>query len=70
MSIPGIKVTRGGRLESISGTVPNPLNFPKGCRFAPRCPYALDKCFDTPPEETVVGNRRVSCHLRREEHEQ
>ncbi|MBQ2455001.1 MAG: ABC transporter ATP-binding protein, partial [Firmicutes bacterium] len=32
MSIPGIKVTRGGRLESIKGTVPNPLNFPKGCR--------------------------------------
>ncbi|MBQ1888902.1 MAG: ABC transporter ATP-binding protein, partial [Firmicutes bacterium] len=44
MSIPGIKVTRGGRLESIKGTVPNPLNFPKGCRFAPRCPWAMDIC--------------------------
>ncbi len=64
MSIPGIKVTRGGRLESIKGTVPNPLNFPTGCRFAPRCPYALDICKDVPPEETVIGNRRVSCHLR------
>lgn len=64
MSIPGIKVTRGGRLESISGTVPNPLNFPKGCRFAPRCPDRKDICMDTPPTETVVGDRRVSCHLR------
>ncbi len=64
MSIPGIKVTRGGRLESIKGTVPNPLNFPKGCRFAPRCPWALDICKDVAPEEMVVGNRRVSCHLR------
>ena len=63
MSIPGIKVTRGGRLESIKGTVPNPLNFPKGCRFAPRCPWAMDICKDVPPEEMVVGNRRVSCHL-------
>ena len=64
MSIPGIKVTRGGRLESIKGTVPNPLNFPKGCRFAPRCPWAMDICKDVPPEEMVVGNRRVSCPLR------
>ncbi|MBQ2455780.1 MAG: hypothetical protein II499_06770, partial [Firmicutes bacterium] len=45
-------------------TVPNPLNFPKGCRFAPRCPWAMDICKDVPPEEMVVGNRRVSCHLR------
>ena len=65
MSIPGIKVTRGGRLESIAGTVPNPLNWPKGCRFAPRCPEALDICFEDEPPEYVCGERRVRCHLRR-----
>ena len=65
MSIPGIKVTRGGRLESIAGTVPNPLNWPKGCRFAPRCPEALDICFEDAPPEYVCGERRVRCHLRR-----
>jgi oligopeptide/dipeptide ABC transporter ATP-binding protein len=27
-----------GRLETISGTVPNPANFPSGCKFHPRCP--------------------------------
>ena len=67
LSIPGIKVTRGGRLESISGTVPNPLHFPEGCRFAPRCPYAMDICHKQAPEELVVGNRRVSCFLKRGE---
>lgn len=65
MSIPGIKVTRGGRFESIAGTVPNPLNWPKGCRFAPRCPEALDICFEDEPPEYVCGERRVRCHLRR-----
>ena len=65
MSIPGIKVTRGGRLESIAGTVPNPLNWPKGCRFAPRCPEALSVCFEDEPPEYICGERRVRCHLKR-----
>ena len=69
LSIPGIKVTRGGRLEAISGTVPNPLHFPQGCRFAPRCPYAMEICASVPPVETVSGSRRVSCHLRGNDNE-
>ena len=64
LSIPGIKVTRGGRLEAIAGAVPNPLRFPEGCRFAPRCPYALEICAKESPPETVVGERRVSCFLK------
>lgn len=32
------------RLEQIEGSVPHPLNLPKGCRFAPRCKYATEKC--------------------------
>ncbi len=66
-SIPGIKVTRGGRLQTISGTVPNPLHFPEGCRFAPRCPYARDICSRQEPQEIDIGGRRVSCHLRTED---
>ena len=69
LSIPGIKVTRGGRLESISGTVPNPLHFREGCRFAPRCPYAMEICRRQPPEEVVCGARRVSCFLKQGEGE-
>lgn len=69
LSIPGIKVTRGGRLEAIQGTVPNPLNFPEGCRFAPRCPYAKDICHREQPPEHVQGDRRVSCFLRGDQNE-
>src|SRR6266508_4584275 len=32
------------RLRTIEGVVPNPLNLPRGCRFAPRCEHARDKC--------------------------
>lgn len=64
MSIPGIKVTRGGRLETISGMVPSPLHYPKGCRFAPRCPYAKNICQEKEPEEYTKGGRKVSCFLR------
>jgi oligopeptide/dipeptide ABC transporter ATP-binding protein len=32
------------RLAVIPGTVPNPTEFPDGCRFAPRCPHAMPKC--------------------------
>ena len=64
LSIPGIKVTRGSRLEAISGTVPNPLRFPAGCRFAPRCPYAMEVCRENQPPETVLNGRRVSCFLK------
>lgn len=64
LSIPGIKVKRGGRLESITGAVPNPLRFPKGCRFHPRCPFAMDICREKEPPEIQMGDRRVSCFLR------
>ena len=63
LSIPGIKATRGKRLESIKGTVPNPLRFPEGCRFAPRCPYATEACRKTEPPVYEEEGRRVSCFL-------
>jgi peptide/nickel transport system ATP-binding protein len=36
------------RLRVIPGTVPNPANFPSGCRFHPRCPVMIQKCFELP----------------------
>ncbi|WP_042202760.1 ABC transporter ATP-binding protein [Paenibacillus camerounensis] len=38
------------RLTSIPGQVPNPANLPAGCRFAPRCPVAVDRCLTERPE--------------------
>ena len=68
MSIPGIKVKRGGRLETIEGAVPNPMNFPPGCRFYPRCPYAEERCMREEPVPEVIGGRMVRC-LKRGVHE-
>jgi peptide/nickel transport system ATP-binding protein len=42
---------RGGRMRSIGGTLPDPTDPPPGCRFAARCPHAVDACTegDQPP---------------------
>jgi oligopeptide/dipeptide ABC transporter ATP-binding protein len=59
-SIPRID-TPAGRLSSIDGVVPSPLDFPAGCRFGPRCRYRMDKC-DESPELTDMGQgSRVAC---------
>jgi peptide/nickel transport system ATP-binding protein len=46
-SVPKLEETNGeqkGRLHTIEGVVPNPVELPPGCRFAPRCEHALEKC--------------------------
>jgi peptide/nickel transport system ATP-binding protein len=56
------------RLETIAGSVPDLIHPPKGCRFHPRCPYALEKCKSVKPELVDEGmNHAVACHLYREE---
>ena len=48
----------------LSGEVPSPIDPPKGCRFHPRCPFAMDKCAEEVPVEKFVSpGHRVSCHL-------
>ncbi|MNC09499.1 Oligopeptide transport ATP-binding protein OppD [compost metagenome] len=56
------------RLTSIPGQVPNPANLPAGCRFAPRCPVAVERCSATRPEllETRPGHS-CRCLLQQEE---
>jgi len=51
------------RLEPVPGTIPNLINPPPGCRFHPRCPYAIKgKCEREEPP--LVGTRhRVACWL-------
>jgi peptide/nickel transport system permease protein len=39
---------RVGRLPTIHGTMPAAWEWPRGCRFAPRCAYALPKCTKGP----------------------
>lgn len=49
-SIPRLSDERGKKLKVIPGTVPHPLDLPPGCKFAPRCKYATDKCRAEEPE--------------------
>jgi oligopeptide/dipeptide ABC transporter ATP-binding protein len=52
-----------GSLAAIDGNVPTAGNFPNGCRFAPRCPLAMAKCNDSPPELIELGDgARVACY--------
>ena len=55
--------TREHRLTAIPGTPPNLKNPPPGCRFADRCPYAMDVCRDTPAPWTEENGHRWACHL-------
>ena len=52
------------RLKSISGTPPDLLSLPSGCKFHPRCPYAFDRCKAEDPAFRQIGpGHEVACHL-------
>jgi oligopeptide/dipeptide ABC transporter ATP-binding protein len=54
----------GKRLHTITGTVPEPLYFPAGCKFHPRCPVGCDdkRCQTIEPElRQVAPGRPVAC---------
>ena len=61
---------RGGRLASIPGSVPSPMDQPPGCPFHPRCRYARSGVCDEgapPPLRPFGGDRRqVACALAEE----
>lgn len=48
-------------LPSIEGQPPNPDDLPLGCSFAPRCPYAYDRCVEYPPEFLVEPGHVARC---------
>jgi len=49
---------------AITGEVPSALNPPSGCRFHPRCPYAMPQCArETPIRKEVAPRHMVACHL-------
>ena len=56
------------KLEPIPGAVPHPLALPKGCKFAPRCKYATQKCLDLEPVlEEVTPGQMIRCHYPHKE---
>jgi oligopeptide/dipeptide ABC transporter ATP-binding protein len=54
-SIPRLSDPSGTRLQAIPGRPPDLIHPPKGCRFAPRCPYAQDKCRESEPPLRTAG---------------
>ena len=65
-SIPRVDSKNGEkrRLDTITGSVPSLLNPPPGCRFAPRCAFAIAACTREVPElRTIEGDHKVACIL-------
>jgi len=64
-SIPvlGRKV-RGGRLKTISGTVPSLFALPEGCLFSDRCPDVFDACRHVEPGMVTVGKDHIARCLK------
>lgn len=54
---------RRERLETIKGLVPSPLNLPKGCRFADRCPAVTEECRAKDPDLLPFGEKHGVQHL-------
>ena len=50
--------------QILSGDVPSPINTPKGCNFAGRCPVACDKCRESKPQlREIRPGHFCACHL-------
>ncbi|MFO7542591.1 MAG: ABC transporter ATP-binding protein [Thiobacillus sp.] len=52
-----------GRLTTIPGQVPRLDGQMQGCRFAPRCPFAVARCRSESPDWQELNGQRVRCHL-------
>lgn len=61
-SVPRLSGEVGKELYMIPGMVPSLIGEPKGCLFAPRCPYAQERCFVREPELRELSGSRVCCH--------
>jgi len=61
-SVPRLDTPLRGRLEAIRGAVPDPRDWPTGCRFHPRCPYAIARCAtEQPPLVEKRPAHRAAC---------
>lgn len=63
-SRPEMGKPKSEKLDTIEGMVPSPLQFPRGCKFHPRCPFRKPSCETEEPElrETAPGHW-ARCHF-------
>ncbi len=63
-SIPDMNMDKRKQLQPIPGSPPDMIHPPKGCPFAPRCPYAMGICLEEMPPYAQTGeNSRSMCWL-------
>jgi peptide/nickel transport system ATP-binding protein len=61
-AVPRLDRGRAAKLSTIDGAPPNLLNPPSGCRFRPRCRFAIEKCLEDPPLEAGEPGHLAACH--------
>lgn len=61
--VPDPELAKTKKRILLEGEVPSPLNPPKGCPFAPRCPHCTERCKQKKPETYSIGNHKVACFL-------
>ncbi|MDO4357494.1 MAG: ABC transporter ATP-binding protein [Clostridia bacterium] len=59
-SIPDL-TSNASRLTPIPGSMADPTNLPKGCKFAERCPHATERCRKEVPPLYVEGTHSIKC---------
>ncbi len=63
-SVPRLDRPHGVSLSAIEGQPPDLAHLPPGCSFAPRCPYALEKCtVEAPPLTDRIDQGRFACFV-------
>ena len=66
-SVPRIDSHKRSRLLSIEGLPPDLIDLPAGCKFNPRCPFRVERCFtDSPVLEDIALSQRAACWVKME----
>ena len=68
-ALPHPEAARDTPLVAIKGAPPSPRQIPDGCRYHPRCPYAIEICTTDDPPLVPIGDRRLACHVDPFRHE-
>lgn len=62
--MPTPRVNKKRERTILKGETPDPIHLPKGCRFHPRCPMAIEQCKQEEPAlKEVYSGHFVACHI-------
>jgi oligopeptide transport system ATP-binding protein len=60
-SIPRLDADEREPLKPIEGLPPDMMRLPSGCKFGPRCPFAIKRCAEEEPELLLVRDQLARC---------